>query len=377
MSNAAALHAIRSSVAATGPGGRSSVSGIVATVFGSTGFLGRYVVNRLGGTGSQVVLPYRGDEHDWRHLRVTGDLGQTHFLPFQLLDRASVEKAMKYSDVVINLIGQSCDSRHFALSDVHVEGARIIGEAAAASGVETLIHVSSMNADADSECDFYKTKALGEEAVRSAFPDAIIVRPSDVIGFEDRFLNRFAEWRSFPLTGQPLFDGGKATKRPVFSLDVADGIIAAASNAKYIKGQTLEFFGYAFFFVHFPGSSVKLSRSTDFNLGMIDLRVSPREYTVKELVTFVNQTIRLPNNPTNVPVAVGRAVGRAFDRLPLDPIISEQDVLRLSTSDKLSKNVITLEDFGIEGTTMERVALNWLRRFRKPSQHDDLLDVPH
>lgn len=69
-----------SSLEKRGTGGRSSFSGVVATVFGATGFIGRYVVNRLGRMGSQVIVPYRGDEHDHRHLRLMGDLGQVVFL---------------------------------------------------------------------------------------------------------------------------------------------------------------------------------------------------------------------------------------------------------------------------------------------------------
>ena len=69
-----------SSLVKRGGGGRSSFSGVVATVFGATGFFGRYVVNRLGRIGSQVVVPFRGDEHDARHLQPMLDLGQGVFL---------------------------------------------------------------------------------------------------------------------------------------------------------------------------------------------------------------------------------------------------------------------------------------------------------
>lgn len=56
-------------------GGRSAVSGHTATVFGCTGFLGKYVVSKIAKAGTQVVVPYR-DEDAKRPLRVMGDLGQ-------------------------------------------------------------------------------------------------------------------------------------------------------------------------------------------------------------------------------------------------------------------------------------------------------------
>eukprot|EP00730_Choanoeca_flexa_P015082 TRINITY_DN6833_c0_g2_i1.p1 TRINITY_DN6833_c0_g2~~TRINITY_DN6833_c0_g2_i1.p1 ORF type:complete len:354 (+),score=81.23 TRINITY_DN6833_c0_g2_i1:28-1062(+) len=341
----ASINALRhaSSLVAAGPGGRCSVSGAVATVFGSTGFLGRYVLNRLSGTGTQTVVPYRCDEHDWRHLRVTGDLGQVHFMYFQLLDKDSVRKAVQNSDIVINLIGQDCDSRHFALDDVHVTGARNIAEACAEAGVNRLVHLSALGADVNSESNYLKSKAIGEQVVQEAFPDATIIRPANIFGYEDRFLNRFAEWRSLPIVGQALFDGGKATKQPVYSLDVAEGIVSSLAHEAAI-GNTYEFFG-------------------------------PKEYTVKDIVQFVNTTTRRPDATTYVPTKLARLALGLADRFPVDPIISEEDAIRLSTSDVMTKSAGTLKDFDITPMPMEKVALNWLRRFRDPSQHDSLPEI--
>lgn len=59
-----------------GIGGRSSNSGITATVFGAYGFVGRYLINELGACGSRVYVPFRGCELEVRHLKPMFDLGQ-------------------------------------------------------------------------------------------------------------------------------------------------------------------------------------------------------------------------------------------------------------------------------------------------------------
>ena len=63
-----------------GTGGRSSFNGLIVTVFGSTGFLARSVVNALGMTGSQIICPYRSDPYSIKDLKLAGDLGQVLFV---------------------------------------------------------------------------------------------------------------------------------------------------------------------------------------------------------------------------------------------------------------------------------------------------------
>jgi len=109
-----------------GTGGRSSFNGVVATVFGSSGFLGRYVCNKLGKTGTQLILPYRGDFYPMQPLKLVGDLGQVLFTEFYLRDEDTLRKAMKHSNVVINLIGRDWETRNFTFDDIYVKGICLI-----------------------------------------------------------------------------------------------------------------------------------------------------------------------------------------------------------------------------------------------------------
>lgn len=138
-------------------GGRSSLGGHTATVFGATGFLGRYIANRLARQGCQVIIPYR-EEMAKRHLKVMGDLGKVVFLEWDLRNTQSIEESVRHSDIVFNLVGRKYPTKNFSYRDVHVEGTERIAEAVAKYDIDRFIHVSSYNADLNSPSEFFRTK---------------------------------------------------------------------------------------------------------------------------------------------------------------------------------------------------------------------------
>eukprot|EP00483_Globobulimina_turgida_P006973 UN06987 len=131
-------------------GGRASVSGVRATVFGASSAIGRHIVNQLGRMGSQVILPYRGDGNEIKDSKLMGDLGQIVPLPYQIRDKRSVERVIQDSNVVINAISRRRESRNFSMHDTHVNGTHMIARTAAELGVDRFIQISAVNVSEDS-----------------------------------------------------------------------------------------------------------------------------------------------------------------------------------------------------------------------------------
>ncbi|KAL1770190.1 NADH dehydrogenase [ubiquinone] 1 alpha subcomplex subunit 9, mitochondrial [Sigmodon hispidus] len=314
-----------------GKGDRSSVSGVVATVFGATGFLGRYVVNHLGRMGSQVIIPYRCDIYDTMHLRPMGDLGQIIFLEWDARDKDSIRRAVQHSNVVISLVGRDWETRNFDFEDVFVKIPQAIAQVSKEAGVEKLIHVSHLNANMKSSSRYLRSKAVGEEEVRNAFPEATIIRRSNIFGREDRFLNHFANIRWFG--GVPLISlGFKTVKQPVFVSDVSKGIISAIKDPD-ARGKTFAFTG-------------------------------PNRYLLFHLVQYIYGMAHRTYISYPLPRFVYRWIARLFEMSPFEPWTTRDKVERIHISDVLASDLPGLEDLGIEPTPLELKAIEVLRRHR-------------
>ncbi|KAG0248689.1 hypothetical protein BG011_010016 [Mortierella polycephala] len=318
----------------TGGGGRSSSNGHVVTVFGCTGFLGRYLINRLAREGAHIIVPYR-DEDDMRHLKVMGDLGKIVPMEIHLRNKDSLEAAIRHSDTVYNLLGRDYETRNFSFSDIHVEAAGVIAELAQKHDIDRFIQMSSMNADVDSPSRFLSTKAEGEQLVRSIFPSATIVRPSFMYGQEDRFLARLAMSRGLSVR----INGGMTKVRPVNVSDVATAMHKMLDGYN-TAGETFELVG-------------------------------DKVYTYKELLDYIKETTNLDIGDINVPKPIASLMAKAMNLLPWQTLGADE-IERMMLDDKLT-GVKTFKDLEIEPSSLEITGIQYLRRFRTNLYSDEPL----
>lgn len=199
----------------------------VVTVFGGSGFLGRYVVQALARSGCRIKAAVRRPELAL-HLQPLGTVGQIALLQANIRDEKSIADAVRGADWVINLVGILQPSGRQTFKAVHAEAPEKIAKAAKAAGARGLVQVSAIGADRLSNSVYARTKGEGEAKALAAFHDTVILRPSLVFGPEDNFFNRFAGLAAVsPVL--PLI-GGKTRFQPVYVGDVARAVTAAVSG---------------------------------------------------------------------------------------------------------------------------------------------------
>lgn len=301
----------------------------VAVVFGGTGFVGRYVVQRLAQRDYVVRVVTRSPEAA-RPLMTQGMVGQIVPLAAGPLDDGHVARAVAGADVVVSLIGILAERREGDFARIHGELPGRIARAAAAAGVRRLVHVSAIGADPQAESLYARSKAQGEAAVREAFPQATILRPSIVFGPEDQFFNRFAGMaRVLPIL--PLV-GGETRFQPVYVGDAADAV-AAALDQPEAAGRTYELAG-------------------------------PRAATFRALMEYMLGVIRRRRRIVEVPQGLARLQASLTGWLPNPPLTRDQ-LLLLRKDNLPSPGSPGLRELGIEPHPMEVILPLYLSRFRR------------
>ena len=127
------------------------------TVFGGDGFVGRYVVQALLKAGHRVRVASRNPKRGW-FLKAQANLGQIAYVAADITRPETLGHAVEGANAVINLVGILKGD----FDAVHGQGASNAAEAAKAAGVETLVQVSAIGADAESPSAYGRSKAEGE-----------------------------------------------------------------------------------------------------------------------------------------------------------------------------------------------------------------------
>jgi uncharacterized protein YbjT (DUF2867 family) len=306
------------------------------TIFGGSGFLGRYVVRALAKKGWRIKVATRRPNRAF-FLRPMGQVGQIGFIKCDVADAGQIAHAMAGSQAVVNLTG-ILFQRGQTFDAVHVKGPEAIGREAARLGLRAMVHVSAIGADSESDSRYAESKAEGEKRVREAFPAATIMRPSLLFGPEDQFFNRFAEMARF-LPALPLIGGGRTLFQPVFVSDAAAAIVTALDDP-HAQAKTYELGG-------------------------------PTVYSFRQLMEIMLGVIDRKRLLVPLPFWIA-FLKSIFLQLMPKPLLTPDQVRLLRHDNIVSPTAHTLKDLGITPTTVEAEVPAYLWRYRAKGEYADL-----
>jgi NADH dehydrogenase len=317
----------------------------LVTIFGGSGFVGRYIARRMAKQGWRVKVAVRRP-NDALFVKPYGVVGQVEPVFCNIRDDASVLSAVSGADVVVNCVGILSELGKNRFHSAQSDGAERIARLAAQEGALRFVQISAIGADKGSDSQYSISKAQGEEGILQHFPDAVILRPSVIFGPEDQFFNRFASMaRLSPVL--PLI-GADSKFQPVYVDDVAKvaemAVLGRASGGIY-------------------------------ELGGPDV-ASFKSLMERMLTVIQRKSILLP-----LPVFLGRLMASAFDTLQSvslgllkNGLVTRDQIKNLARDNVVSGDHKTFADLGIEPTALDAVLADYLWCYRPSGQFAAIKD---
>jgi NADH dehydrogenase len=315
----------------------------LVTIYGGSGFVGRYIARRMAKAGWRVRVAVRRP-NEAMHVKPYGAVGQVEPILCNIRDEDSVRAAMVGADAVVNCVGILNEVGKNEFGSVQAEGATRIAQVASELGIETLVHLSSIGADENAPSEYARTKAAGEAGVLAHMPNAVILRPSIIFGVEDQFFNKFAAISRF---GPVL---------PVVCPDTLFQPVYVDDVAKVAQGALLGAVA--------PGT---------YELGGPE--VASFRTLMEKLLDVIHRRRLLPTIPTFMAGIMAWTLDideKLTFGLFENTILTRDQLKSLQRDNVVSDGAKGFADLGITPTAMEVVLPEYLWKFRPSGQYDEM-----
>ena len=302
------------------------------TIFGGSGFLGKEIVSHLSTKG--FILKVFGRSYEkLQTLKLYGSPGQISIYAGNINNLKNIDNIISGSDYIINLIAVLSEFRSQSFDNLHVKAPQNIATVSIKHGIKQFIQISSIGADLESLSYNSRSRAQGENELKSIIPNdkLTIIRPSIIFGENDHFFFRFAKLSNLtPFL--PLPGGGRTKFQPVFVKDIAISIEKIISNVSY-QGKVYELGG-------------------------------PKIFSWKELMQFLNKNLLIPRLLISIPFQLLSMPAFFMSFLP-KPILTLDQIKQLKLDNVVSEDYFHFDDLDIKPRSLEMEMPKYLSQLQK------------
>lgn len=305
----------------------------IISVIGGSGFIGSYLIDKLLELGYYVKIISRKPIAK-NNFYPSAKLGQYSLISCNVCDTKKLDKVIQGSFCLINLVGVLEDKKKNSFNAAHIQGSESIMKSCKKHNIQKVIHISALGVDKNKTSKYAITKLKAEKNIKK-IQNSIIIRPSIVFGYEDNFLNFFANYAKFsPFL--PLIGGGRTYFQPILVSDLVQ-IIIGSINKKFKDGQIIEVGG-------------------------------PDILSFKEILIFLLNELKLNRYFINLPFNLASKLAFFLERLPVK-LITRDQVEMLKTDNTVNKKNCYKKFLIYECNSFFTAAKKQLKFYKKNGGH--------